>query len=120
MTQILEQNLFAFFKTFFLGVRLLGNRNLLRLGMIVHKWCVHIATEGFVCKMYINIDYVSMLLQKKLKKKKMSNFSLRLILTYSSMHWKSICKDIEKSLCSYVDTGTSYVHRKFHWKCIEG
>ena len=29
------------------------NSNLSKLGMIVHKWCVHIATGGFVCKMYI-------------------------------------------------------------------
>ena len=34
--------------------------NLLKLGMIVHKWCVHIATEAFVCKMYV--VYVSKLL----------------------------------------------------------
>ena len=55
--------------------------NLLKLG----KWYVHIATEGFVCEMY---NYC--LCEQAFTKKKCfffkSNFSLRVISTYSSWH----------------------------------
>ena len=50
-----------------------AHSNLLKLGMIVHKWRVHIATEGFVCKMYIL--YVSKLLQLKKKKNELFFFA---------------------------------------------